>query len=121
MPDHGDLLTQKGWRIIGMGSLALAGIMSFHSVRSGFLGQTIRYVVYLFNQEAGVRAPTSSGLVHFLYWSIFLLLILISLYMAVLDLRYIRLQYVAEKRDIFGHTLGDQEFRKSLTPKDEDS
>lgn len=120
MPDYGDKLTQKTWRIIGMASLGLAGIMSFHAVNSGFLGQTIRHVVHLFNEDAA-RAPSSSGLVHFIYWSIFLLIILTAMYMAVLDFRYIRVQFVVEKRSIFGRTLGSEEFRKSLAQKDKNS
>ncbi len=119
MPDSGYKLTQRTWRIVGMASLVLAGVMSIHAVQSGFLGQTIRHVVYLMDSDA-VRAPSSSGLAHFIYWSIFLLLILTTLYMAVIDLRYIRLQYIAGKRDAFGRTLGDKEFRKSIVPKEED-
>jgi hypothetical protein len=119
MPDTGYKFTQRTWRIVGMTSLVLAGVMSIHAVQSGFLGQTIRHVVYLMDNDA-VRAPSSSGLAHFIYWSIFLLLILTTLYMAVIDLRYIRLQYIAGKRDAFGRTLGDTEFRKSIVPKEED-
>ncbi|MDP7640302.1 MAG: hypothetical protein QGG73_11410 [Candidatus Hydrogenedentes bacterium] len=120
MPDQTYMLTQKIWRTIGVASLALAGIMSIHAVRSGFLAQTIRYLIHLVDGEA-VRAPSSSVLVHFIYWALFLFLILTALYMALIDLRYIRLQYIVEKRDIFGRTLGDKEFRKSLIEKNEDS
>ena len=121
MTGNGYKAPQRVWRIIGMASLALAGIMSFHAASSGFLGQTIRHVIRFFNEDSAVRAPSSSGLVHFIYWSIFLLLILTALYMAIIDMRYIRLQYIAEKQGIFGRTLGNKEFRKTLLQKDEDS
>ena len=50
----------------------------------------------------------------FVYWGGFLLLLLIALYAALLDLRYIRLQYLLGQREIFQETLGSEEFRATL-------
>ena len=48
------------------------------------------------------------------YWSVFLLFLLASLYIALLGFRYIQLRYHAEKRAIFRETLGDELLRKAL-------
>lgn len=114
-------LTQKGWRTIGVFSLAIAGLMALYAVYSGLLRQSVLHAAAWFSPEVAEGLPPApSGLFHFLYWFFFALLILVALYMALLDIRYIRLQYHLEKREIFGKTLGDKEFRRAilnLTPK----
>jgi hypothetical protein len=51
---------------------------------------------------------------HVAYWGIFFLSLLVTLYMVLLDLRYIRLMYVREEKDLFEDTLGSEEFRQAL-------
>lgn len=48
------------------------------------------------------------------YWSIVLLFLVSALYIALLDIRYIRLKYFAEKRAIFRETLGDEVLREAI-------
>ena len=48
------------------------------------------------------------------YWGLFLLLVLVALYVVLLDVRYIRLQYKLGQREIFLKTLGSEEFRRAL-------
>jgi hypothetical protein len=48
------------------------------------------------------------------YWGVFLVALLTALYMALIDLRYIRLQYHLGERELFEETLGDEELRSSL-------
>ena len=66
-------------------------------------------------QELTVEHPLWWILV---YWGMFAALILLSCYLAVVDIRYIRLQYALEKRRIFRRTVGDAEFRDSLLQKE---
>ena len=56
------------------------------------------------------------------YWGLFVVLLFASLYLVVLDLRFIRLAYALEKRRLYQETLGSEEFRKSLlsSPKRDD-
>jgi hypothetical protein len=49
-----------------------------------------------------------------IYWGLFFLSFLASLYFAMLDVRYNLAQYAAAKRQVFLQTLGDEEFRKAL-------
>jgi len=48
------------------------------------------------------------------YWGAFLLLLLTAMYMVLIDLRYIRLQYLAGRREAFRGTIGDERFRRAL-------
>jgi TRAP-type C4-dicarboxylate transport system permease small subunit len=60
-----------------------------------------------------VRADDS--FVYFaLYWSAFLFFLLVALYVVLLDMRYIRLQYHLGRQEIFRATLGNEEFRRAL-------
>jgi hypothetical protein len=115
--------TQRGWRTVGAASLAVAGAMALYAVSSGLLRRSVLHVAAWSSPEAAESLPPgASGQFHFLYWSFFALLILVALYMALLDIRYIRLQFLLEKREIFGKTLGDKEFRRAilnLPPKQE--
>ncbi len=61
------------------------------------------------------------------YWGLFLVSLLVALYMALLDLRYIRMQYTLGEKELFEDTLGSEEFRTALreartrrTPPDDD-
>lgn len=48
------------------------------------------------------------------YWVVFLLVLLLALYVALLDLRYIRMQYSHGEKELFEDTLGSEEFRSAL-------
>jgi predicted Holliday junction resolvase-like endonuclease len=52
--------------------------------------------------------------VHAVYWGFFLLILIAAMYIVLIDIRYIRLQYKLEQREIFQSTLADEEFRKAL-------
>ena len=48
------------------------------------------------------------------YWGVFLVALLVALYMALIDLRYIRLQYSLGEKELFEETLGSEELRTAL-------
>ena len=48
------------------------------------------------------------------YWAIFGALIVATLYIAMLDIRYTHLQYTISQRDLFRQTWEDESFRKAL-------
>ena len=88
------IVSQRTWRAIGLFSLAVCGVMAWYGAKPG------------------MRELTWNVLA--VYWGIFLLALLVTLYMVLLDFRYIRLMYLQEEREIFEDTLGDEEFRKAL-------
>lgn len=91
-PQH--ILTQKGWRIAGICFLAAAGAMAFFGGAIAGPGAGLRMLI--------------------LYWGVFSLCLLLALYMALLDIKYIRLQYRLEAREVFEQTLASPEFRAAL-------
>jgi hypothetical protein len=48
------------------------------------------------------------------YWGFFLICLLVALYCAILDWRYIHVQYTIARRELFRETLGDEAFRRAL-------
>jgi len=48
------------------------------------------------------------------YWGLFLLSLLVTFYMVLLDFRYIRLMYIQGEKELFEETLGSEEFRRAL-------
>jgi len=48
------------------------------------------------------------------YWGVFLVLLITTLYIVMLDIRFIHLQYTIGQRELFRQTLGDESFRKEL-------
>ena len=108
-------ISQKQWRRMGALSLLASAAMAVYAAWSGFLRLTVLHVAALASEEAAAQLPAdSSGWLHLAYWLLFLLLILFTLYLALIDLQYIRLQYLRQKRDIFLGTLGEREFREGL-------
>lgn len=87
-------LTQRKWRTVGAVALAIAGGMALYG--------------------GGEVTEETSRVYLLVYWSVFLACFVVALYMAYLDLRYIRLQYLLSERDLYLETLGDEEFRKTL-------
>ena len=50
----------------------------------------------------------------FAYWSVFLALLLVALYVVLLDIRYIRLEYALGEREIFKNTFESEEFQQAI-------
>jgi hypothetical protein len=88
------VLTQKRWRWVGAICLALCAVM----VPVGAQWPALRTSLVLLA----------------VYWSVFLVILVSALYCALLDMRFIRLQYKLAERQIFQETLGDEEFRRAL-------
>jgi hypothetical protein len=88
------LFTQKQWRIVCAVSLAGAAMMAWYAIDAFLAMHSIWEFIA--------------------YWGIFLALIAVALFIVVLDLRYIYMQYAVSEREIFRETLGDEAFRKAL-------
>ena len=72
---------------------------------------------------AGVRLEVlrESQFAFLVYWLVFLILFVSAVYIALLDLRYIRVQRVIAERELFRETLADEEFRKVLLAGQDDA
>jgi predicted Holliday junction resolvase-like endonuclease len=49
-----------------------------------------------------------------IYWAVALLLLAIAIYMVLIDLRYLRLQFKLAERELFLDTLGSEDFRREI-------
>ena len=89
---------QRIWRGIGTISLLVAALMAWYGVELlERVGSTIFFLIY---------------------WGIFGIALFLSLYMALLDYRYIRLQFKLAEREAFHDTLGTESFRSTLKKAD---
>lgn len=85
---------QKKWRITGAAAVLVAAIMAWYGASS--------------------LQSTLSPLYLFLYWSVFLVCLIVAFYCVLLDIRFIRLQFALDRQRIFRETVGNQEFRRAL-------
>ncbi len=85
---------QTKWRITAGITISCAGLMAVMSTELKFLRESLLYIS--------------------IYWFIFLMLFMVSLFIVWLDIRYIKMQYAIGKRALFGQTLGSESFRKDL-------
>lgn len=88
------LLSQRHWRTFGLVSLATCGVMAWFGTRPGFAENGRNFVV--------------------VYWGVFLLSLLATLYMVLLDFRHIRMDYKLRERALFKDTLGNETFRREM-------
>ena len=69
--------------------------MAWYGTRPGF-------------SEIGLRASL-------IYWGVFLLFLLVTLYLALLDIRYNLLKFKLGERALFEDTIGNEDLRKELS------
>ena len=87
-------LTRRGWRITGMVSVIIAAVMAWNGV--AYLGAGWPWLALL------------------AWWGTVIVLIIVSVYTVLLDLRFTQLHYVLAEREIFLDTLGSEDFRKEI-------
>jgi hypothetical protein len=89
-------------------ALAVAGLMAVGSLSTGILRDTAVHTVRLFARDAPEELSATYGvLICAAYWLVFLVALLTAVYLAFIDMRYIRLQYAIEKQRLFQQSLGD--------------
>lgn len=108
------LVKQKHWRMAGGISLLVAGGLAILAVSTDVLRDSILSVALLFSDKTADTSPAFPIFVYFAYWGFFVLALLVAFYMVMLDLRYIRLDYVLEKRRLMKDSWEDEEFRKLM-------
>lgn len=103
-----ELFSQSWWRRIGLGAITIAALMAVASVPLEILHDTVVHFVRMSGGEIPEDVTWSTpAFVCAIYWLIFLLALLTALYMAVLDMRFIRLNYALERHVLFRQALGD--------------
>ncbi len=85
---------QTKWRIAGGVALGCAAVLALYGAEGAF--------------------PRQSPLAFFVYWGLFLACLLIAVFIAIVDWRYIKLQYAVAQREILRETMKDRELKKAL-------
>ncbi|HUW60800.1 MAG TPA: hypothetical protein VMZ06_07305 [Candidatus Bathyarchaeia archaeon] len=93
-PPGSPILSQRQWRKAGLGAIAACALLAWVGAKAHFF--------------------LDSPILCILYWGVFVVLMALTFFIVWLDIRYIRLQYALERRNVFRETLGDEEFRKAL-------
>ncbi|MCL4218587.1 MAG: hypothetical protein KJ052_16495 [Candidatus Hydrogenedentes bacterium] len=88
------MVQQKHWRLAGYIILALIAFLVWNGTQWSALHKSLGWFLG--------------------YWGFVVVLVILALYLALIDIRYIRLQYLIAQREIFRETIGDEEFRKAL-------
>lgn len=103
-----ELFSQSWWRQIGLGAITIAALMAVAAVPLEILHDSVVHLVRMSGGEVPEDVTWSTpAYVCAIYWMIFLLTLLTALYMAVLDMRFIRLNYALERHVLFRQALGD--------------
>lgn len=87
-------ISQRTWRTIGLVALGVCCVLAWYGTKPGVTGLPL------------------PGLA--VYWGVFTLSLLVTFYMVLLDMRFIRLMYLREEKALFDETLGSEEFRRAL-------
>ena len=114
--DDWSWLSQAAWRRWGLGTLIVAAGMAIYAVAGGLLEDTAIHAARAV-AEPGAEGPKPNHGVVFLavYWCFFALTILVALYCAVLDLRFIRLQYAIAKKALVYENFQDRAIQDALS------
>ena len=88
------MVKQQHWRIAGGIVILACTMMAIGGLRKDWAGSTLNAFIT--------------------YWGIVVALLVAAVYCALVDLRYVRAQYAAAKREVFRETLGEESFRKDL-------
>lgn len=110
---------QKLWRRIAAVSLLLSAAMAVFAVASSMARDTL---IHIARNASGGRSDLTPGFPVWacaMFWIVLGGLLLVTSYIALLDMRFIRLQYALEKRELLQKSWGDDEFRAMLRKAEE--
>ena len=101
-------LKQSTWRKVGAACIILATLMALYAVPGDVLRDSVIHLAQFISGEAtGDVEPGRPALFCLLYWAVFALLICLALYLAMVDMRFIRLQYALEKKKLFQESMSE--------------
>lgn len=96
------MINQQTWRTAGIVLLVVCACMTIGGVKI----EALRLWLH------------SSPWIFLTYWGVVLIPLCGAIYIAFLDMRFIKADYAAAKREAFLQTLGEKEFRMTLISKD---
>ncbi len=116
------MVNQRTWRAAGVVVLICAGLMAWYASNTGLLRDTALRGAALFSDRNLDDPDASLGFILF-YWGLFGVVILAALYLALIDIRFVRLRHALERRELLRETVDEApaENLAAARPRDEDS
>lgn len=100
------LINQRNWRRVGAIAIGAASMFAVYAVFGGVLRDSVIHTVRIFGGEVPDTAVAARPVwVCALYWGVFAGSILTALWMAALDVRFIRLRYAVERQRLVRESL----------------
>ena len=113
------MVNQRGWRRGGVVVLVAAGLMAWYAADSGVLRDTALHLSGLLSDKTLETPSASLGFV-LGYWGIFAAVILVALYLALIDVRFIRLRHALERRELVREASAESPAESASASKSND-
>ena len=112
-------LNQAVWRRWGLGALLAAASLAIYAALGSVLEDTAIHVARAVVEPTDTDPSVPIHGLFFLavYWSCFAFTILLAMYCAVLDIRFIRLQYTIARRALVHENFQDRAVQDVLPPE----
>ena len=88
--------------------------MAIYAVVSDVLRDSLVHLVQLLSTPENELNTSTPMWACFLYWSVFALLVTLTVYIALLDFKYIRLKFALERQKLLEQTVGNEEIQDLL-------
>ena len=92
---------------MGVVFLVGAAVMAVASVITPILKNSLIWLLSFSNENAAEQAESFSPWGYILFWCLFAVCVAGAVYMAMLDMRYIRLKFAIEKRNMIREAMDD--------------
>jgi hypothetical protein len=106
------MIEQRAWRKVATTTLILSAVMATYAVSSDMAHDSIIHFASLASQHGSSLTPLWACLI---FWAIFSALMFTTLFIALLDFRYIRMTHAMEKRALLQKAIENEpELQKIL-------
>lgn len=116
------MVDQKTWRMAGVVVLVMAGLMAWYAMDSGLLRDSVLHLSSVFTDRS-LEEPGATLSFVILYWGVFGVAIFAAIFLALIDIRFIRLRHALERRDLLREAVSQSTAKgtSALPPNGEDS
>lgn len=108
------MFEQKSWRKVATVCLLASAGMAVYAVTSDMMRDSLLHIVRLLSSEKDDLSTSNPFWACLLYWGVFAGLLFVTVYIAVLDFRFIRLRFALEKRALSQQSWNDEEMSDLL-------
>lgn len=108
------MFDQKSWRKVATICLLISGCMAVYAATSDMMRDSLVHSVRLFSGEEGDLSTSNPIWACLFFWGVFAMLLFVTIYIAILDFRFIRLRFALEKQALSQQSWNDKEMSDLL-------